>query len=111
MALTKDPTAFILRHSFVRRLNNDLRMGFDPRASLDFKPRYPASVRLYGGAFWTKVQLDDDLCSVGSYLSSVRSYPCRYRVEWLCSVLLRFGRSLEQNLLPRLQEAQQLLAK
>ena len=34
----------------------------------------------------------------------------RYRVEWLCSVLVRLGRSLEENLLPRLQEAQQLLA-
>ena len=34
----------------------------------------------------------------------------RYRVEWLCSVLVRLGGSLEENLLPRLQEAQQLLA-
>ena len=33
----------------------------------------------------------------------------RYRVEWLCSVLLRLGGSLEENLLPRLQEAQQLM--
>lgn len=34
----------------------------------------------------------------------------RYRVEWLCSVLVRLGGSLEENLLPLLQEAQQLLA-
>ena len=33
----------------------------------------------------------------------------RYRVEWLCSVLVRLGGSLEENLLPRLQEAQQLM--
>ena len=30
----------------------------------------------------------------------------RYRVEWLCSVLVRLGGSLEENLLPRLREAQ-----
>ena len=34
----------------------------------------------------------------------------RYRVEWLCSVILRLGGSLEQSLLSHLQEAQQLLA-
>ena len=33
-----------------------------------------------------------------------------YRVEWLCSLLVRLGGSLEENLLPRLQEAQQFLA-
>ena len=33
-----------------------------------------------------------------------------YRVEWLCSVLVRLGGSLEENLLSPLQEAQQLLA-
>ena len=31
----------------------------------------------------------------------------RYRVEWLCLVLVRLGGSLEENLLPLLQEAQQ----
>ena len=34
----------------------------------------------------------------------------RYRVEWLYSLLVRLGGSLEENLLPRLQEAQQFLA-
>ena len=34
----------------------------------------------------------------------------RYRVEWLCSVLLRLGGNLEESLLPHLQEAQQMLA-
>lgn len=34
----------------------------------------------------------------------------RYRVEWLCSVHVRLGESLEENLLPRLQEAQLFLA-
>ena len=34
----------------------------------------------------------------------------RYRVEWLCSMLLRLGGNLEESLLPHLQEAQQMLA-
>lgn len=34
----------------------------------------------------------------------------RYRVEWLCSVLLRLGGNLEESLLCHLQEAQHLLA-
>ena len=34
----------------------------------------------------------------------------RYRVEWLYSLLVRLGGSLEESLLPRLQEAQQFLA-
>ena len=33
-----------------------------------------------------------------------------FAIEWLCSVLVRHVGSLEENLLPRLHEAQQFLA-
>ena len=42
------PTALILGHSFVKRLQRDLRAGFDPRASRDFKLLGTASVCLHG---------------------------------------------------------------
>ena len=32
------------------------------------------NVRIYGGAFWTKMQSNRDLHSIGSYLSSIGSY-------------------------------------
>ena len=38
----------LLGHSFVKGLNNNLRTDFDSRASLDFKLRGTASVRLHG---------------------------------------------------------------
>lgn len=38
----------LLGHSFVKRLNNDLRAVFDSRASLDFKLRGTELVRLHG---------------------------------------------------------------
>ena len=48
MALSRDPSILIFGHSFVKRLNRDLRTGFDIRAALDFKLRGTASVRLHG---------------------------------------------------------------
>ena len=48
MALTRDPSVLILGRSFVKRLNRDLRAGFDCRASIDFQLQGTASVRLHG---------------------------------------------------------------
>lgn len=48
MALSRDPSILILGHSFVKRLNRDLRADFDIRAALDFKLRGTALVRLHG---------------------------------------------------------------
>ena len=42
------PTALTLGHSFVKRLDCDLRAGFDPRANRDFRLQGTASVRLQG---------------------------------------------------------------
>ena len=42
------PTALILGHSFVKRLQRDLNRGFDSRASCDFNLSGTASVRLHG---------------------------------------------------------------
>ena len=42
------PNALILGHSFVRRLQRDLELGFDPRTASDFNLRGTASVHLHG---------------------------------------------------------------
>ena len=42
------PTALILGHSFVKRLQRDLHQGFESRVSCDFNLLGTASVRLHG---------------------------------------------------------------
>lgn len=42
------PTALVLGHSFVKRLQRELYSGFDARASADFKLNGSASVHLFG---------------------------------------------------------------
>ena len=42
------PTALILGHSFVKRLDRNLRAGFDPQANRDFRLQGTVSVRLQG---------------------------------------------------------------
>lgn len=48
MAFHSVPKVLILGHSFVKRLNSDLRSGFDSRASHDFMLNGTASVCLHG---------------------------------------------------------------
>ena len=56
------PTALILGHSFVKRLQRDLRAGFDPRASRDFKLLGTASVCLHGvGGRTVRALMEKDL--------------------------------------------------
>ena len=55
------PTALILGHSFVKRLQWDLHRGFDSRASCDFNVLGTASVRLHdiGGRTVQTLQAND----------------------------------------------------
>ena len=44
------------------------------RCELIFPPVYRGSIVTYGGAFWTKMQSNRDLHSIGSYPGSIGSY-------------------------------------